>query len=111
VQATIALVENYPRELVSFHKGMIEDTPLDELPQSIAILRLDTDFYSSTRWELQHMYPLVEAGGVVIVDDYGSWQGSAKATDEFLAAHPEVELLQIADEEPGRYFIKPGLIV
>jgi O-methyltransferase len=46
-------------------------------------LRLDTDFYSSTKIELEILYPRLVKGGVLIIDDYGSWEGSKRAVDEY----------------------------
>lgn len=65
-------------------KGKVEDTLPQHAPHKIALLRLDTDFYESTRHELVHLYPLLVRGGIIIVDDYGRWRGSQKATDEYL---------------------------
>ena len=48
------------------------------------MLRLDTDWYESTRHELEHLMPLLQAGGVLIIDDYGHWQGARRAVDEYL---------------------------
>ena len=71
-------------EQVVFLKGLFKDTlpaaPVDVL----ALLRLDTDWYESTRHELVHLYPRLVDGGVLIVDDYGHWEGARKAVDEFL---------------------------
>jgi O-methyltransferase len=65
--------------------GDVQDTLLvpQNLPASISILRLDTDWYESTRIELEILYPLLEPGGVLIIDDYGCWSGSRKAVDEY----------------------------
>lgn len=79
------------------------------LPRKIAVLRLDTDFYTSTKFELEHFYDLVSPGGIVIVDDYGHWQGCKKAVDEFLERKPELALSQI--DYTGVYFQKPGLSI
>ena len=70
---------------VNFVKGKVEETLQDpkNLPQSIALLRLDTDFYESTRAELEILYPRLVSGGVLILDDYGHWEGARKATDEY----------------------------
>lgn len=65
-------------------KGKVEDTIPKEAPEQIALLRLDTDFYSSTKHELIHLYPRLVEGGFLIIDDYHSWQGSRKACDEIL---------------------------
>jgi O-methyltransferase len=68
-------------------KGPVEETLRDEanLPEKIAILRLDTDFYESTKAELETLYPRLSSGGVLIVDDYGEWAGARKAVDEYFA--------------------------
>ena len=78
-------------EQVIFIKGKVEDTLRVEanLPKAIALLRLDTDFYESTKAELEVLYPRLVPGGVMIVDDYGHWQGARKAVDEYFRdAHP-----------------------
>jgi len=54
------------------------------LPDQIAVLRLDTDFYDSTKIELEILYPRLSPGGYLIVDDYGHWLGARKAVDEYL---------------------------
>jgi hypothetical protein len=68
--------------------GLVEETIPGSVPQEIALLRLDTDWYSSTAHELQHLYPLLATGGVLIVDDYGHYQGARKAVDEYFAQSP-----------------------
>jgi hypothetical protein len=73
----------YPREKIHFIEGRVEDTIPVSAPQSIALLRLDTDWYESTRHELVHLFPRLVRAGVLIVDDYGHWQGSRKACDEY----------------------------
>ncbi len=75
----------YPPERVHFVEGRVEDTLPDRAPSEIALLRLDTDWYESTRHELRHLYPRLVSGGVLIVDDYGEWEGARLAVDEFLA--------------------------
>lgn len=68
-------------------KGPVEQTiPSVDMPRQICILRLDTDWYSSTLHELKHLYPLVAKGGFIIIDDYGHWQGARMAVDEFFSA-------------------------
>jgi O-methyltransferase len=75
----------YPADRIRFVKGRVEDTLPGEAPERIAILRLDTDWYESTLHELRHLYPRLAVGGVLLVDDYGHWEGCRKATDEYLA--------------------------
>lgn len=80
---------NYPEEKIHFIKGPVEQTIPSYLPSgSIALLRLDTDWYESTRHEMMHLFPLLVEGGVLIIDDYGHWEGARKAVDEFLASQP-----------------------
>jgi len=84
VKAAIALT-GYPPERIHFVVGRVEDTVPEQAPDQIALLRLDTDWYESTRHELVHLYPRVALGGVLIVDDYGIWQGCRRAVDEYFA--------------------------
>ncbi len=81
------------------------DSP--ELPQAIAVLRLDTDWYESTKKELEVLYPLVTPGGALLIDDYGHFRGSQKATDEYFAGITQRPLLNYTDYS-GRLGIKPG---
>lgn len=71
----------YPEKNFVFVKGLVEETLPGTLPEQIALLRLDTDWYQSTYHELKHLYPLVSSRGVLIVDDYGHWAGAKKAVD------------------------------
>jgi hypothetical protein len=77
----------YPEKHLHFVKGMVEETIPTTIPDQIAILRLDTDFYSSTKHELEHLYPRLSPGGILIIDDYGAFPGSRLATDEYAAEH------------------------
>jgi len=71
-------------------EGPVERTlaMAENLPERIAILRLDTDFYESTKMELEVLYPRLAPGGVLIVDDYGEWAGARKAVDEYFHGQP-----------------------
>jgi O-methyltransferase len=82
VQANIATT-GYDLANVEFVKGRVEDTIPAAEPNAISVLRLDTDWYESTRHELIHLFPRLAPGGVLIIDDYGHWQGSKRATDEY----------------------------
>lgn len=73
----------YPVNLFRFIKGKVEETIPGSMPDQIALLRLDTDWYASTKHELIHLYPSLQKGGVLIIDDYGAWEGARKATDEY----------------------------
>lgn len=84
---------------------MVEDTVPADAPDTISILRLDTDWYTSTRHELTHLYPRLSSGGVLIIDDYGYWQGSRTAVEEFLAETGARLLLTRISA--GRLAVKP----
>ena len=74
-----------PEERLVFVPGKVEDTIPQVAPQEIALLRLDTDWYSSTYHEMAHLFPRLSAGGVLILDDYGTWQGARQAVDQYVA--------------------------
>ena len=77
---------NYPAERIKFVKGPVEETIPEKSPKdAIALLRLDTDWYESTRHELIHLFPKLSPCGVLILDDYGHWEGAKKAVDEYFS--------------------------
>jgi O-methyltransferase len=76
----------YPRDRITYVPGLVEETIPATIPEVIALLRLDTDWYASTRHELEHLFPRLARGGVIIIDDYGHWQGARQAVDEYFAA-------------------------
>jgi O-methyltransferase len=96
----------YPRERLHFIPGRVEDTIPVSAPASIALLRLDTDWYESTRHELVHLFPRLAAGGVIIIDDYGHWRGSRLACDEYLEQN-RIPLLLNRIDFTGRIALKP----
>lgn len=96
----------YPADRFVFVKGKVEDTIPGTMPDSIALLRLDTDFYESTKHELEYLYPRLMPGGVLVIDDYGSWEGARKAVDEYIVVHGAKILLLRAG--PGRIGVKLG---
>ena len=98
------LTTGYPADRVRCVVGMVEETIPAEAPERIALLRLDTDWYSSTKHELEQLYPRLVDGGVLIVDDYGHWEGARKAADEHLAQHPA--LLLSRSDYTGRMAVK-----
>lgn len=91
---------------VQFIPGKVEDTIPTQAPDRIALLRLDTDWYESTRHELEHLYPRLVPNGVLIIDDYGHWDGARRAVDEYVATLPLRPLLHRIDYT-GRLAIKP----
>jgi len=109
--ATEAEVQNnlrkthYDFQNIHFIKGMVEKTIPKYLPKIIALLRLDTDWYSSTYHELKYLYPILARGGVLILDDYGHWQGSRKAVNQYFRKGALHEYLHRIDYT-GRLLIK-----
>ena len=83
VERTMALC-GYPSSSLRYVIGKVEATLPTTAPASIALLRLDTDWYESTRDELEHLVPRMTPGAVLIIDDYGHWEGSRRAVDEYL---------------------------
>ena len=73
----------YPEHKFKFIKGKVEDTIPKHIPEKISILRLDTDFYESTKHELIHLFPRLSKYGILIIDDYGHCSGARKAVDEY----------------------------
>jgi hypothetical protein len=96
----------YPEGNVTFVSGKVEDTIPGIAPERIALLRLDTDWYESTRHELEHLYPRLVPGGILILDDYGHWQGARQAVDEYLQTLPRPPFLARIDYT-GRIAVKP----
>ena len=73
----------YPEAQVTYVRGPVEETIPGTMPHRIALLRLDTDWYASTAHELRHLFPRLVTGGVLIIDDYGHWEGARRAVDEY----------------------------
>lgn len=84
VKESVRLSE-YPTSNVHLIQGDVSDTIGSHIPSTICLARLDTDWYESTRIELETVWPRLVAGGVLIIDDYDEWSGAREATDEFLA--------------------------
>jgi hypothetical protein len=95
----------YPARKIHFVKGRVEETLPVEAPEKIALLRLDTDWYESTRHELETLYPRLVRGGVLILDDYGHWQGARKAVDEYIEKN-SLKLFLSRTDYTGRVAIK-----
>jgi hypothetical protein len=108
--------ENDAREVLAkvgvtaeIRKGWFEST----VPRAsgeigpIAVLRLDGDWYESTKVCLEHLYDLVSPGGVIILDDYDRWPGCRTAVDEFLSSRKIVVEMSRISAGGGRQFAKP----
>jgi hypothetical protein len=95
----------YPKENIYYIKGKVEETlPYEEIKR-IALLRLDTDWYESTKHELETLFDKIETGGVLIIDDYGHWTGSKQAVDEFIKKN-KIKIFLNRIDYTGRLGIK-----
>jgi hypothetical protein len=103
---TVLLKTGYPEERIHFVKGKVEETIPASAPDSISLLRLDTDWYESTKHELVHLFPRLSHNGVIIIDDYGHWKGSRQACDEYFAEN-RVHILLNRIDYTGRIALKP----
>jgi len=95
----------YPDEKIHYVQGMVEQSIPEHAPEKIALLRLDTDWYESTKHEMEHLFPRLARGGILIIDDYGHWQGARKAVDEYFAQH-EIKIFLNRVDYTGRIAVK-----
>jgi len=93
----------YPEDMYFAVEGDVIETVPKHAPGSLAILRLDTDWYESTAHELRHLYPRLSSGGVLLIDDYGHFTGARKAVDEYFSEHP---VFLHRDDYTGRSIVK-----
>jgi hypothetical protein len=97
----------YPSVLITYVVGPVEVTLPGTLPERIALLRIDTDWYSSTYHELVHLWPRLSPGGILIIDDFGHWAGAKKAVERYFSEIKLSPFLHRIDQT-GRLVIKPG---
>jgi len=102
----VMAASNYPEDKLVFVEGMVEDTVPGQAADQLSLLRLDTDLYKSTYHELVHLYPRLATGGILIIDDYGYFQGSRAATDQYIAEN-KLKLFLTRIDESVRLVVKP----
>jgi hypothetical protein len=95
----------YDEKKLHFIEGKVEETIPKNSPSEISLLRLDTDWYESTKHELIHLFPKLSKGGVIIIDDYDDWEGCRKAVDEYIM-NENITLLLVKIPNGGRIGIK-----
>ncbi|MDP4511938.1 TylF/MycF/NovP-related O-methyltransferase [Nonomuraea turcica] len=95
-----------PDSHIHYIQGRVEESIPVHSPEAIALLRLDTDWYESTLHELEHLYPKLTPGGVLILDDYGCWKGARQAVDEYFAKKGNRVFLARCDPTGARVVIK-----
>lgn len=91
------LATGYPIEKIHFIRGVVEKTIPKTIPEQIALLRLDTDWYESTLHELEFLFPRLQKHGILILDDYGHWKGARKAVDEYFSKNKVAHFLSRVD--------------
>lgn len=96
----------YPEARLRYIQGRVEDTLPTLRPERVAVLRLDTDWYASTRHELECLYPQLVTGGVLLIDDYGHWRGCRQAVDEYFSER-RIAMLLSRQDYTGRMGVKP----
>jgi O-methyltransferase len=99
------LSTGYPRDRIEFVKGDVSATLASGGPDLISVLRLDTDWYESTKAELETFYPRLSSKGVLIVDDYGVWDGARRAVDEYFDKQ-HIKMLFQRTDYTGRMGLK-----
>lgn len=82
------VVTGYAMDRFHIVPGDVLQTIPRAAPNRLALLRLDTDWYESTRHELDHLFPRLEPRGALIIDDYGHYRGARRAVDNYLARQP-----------------------
>lgn len=97
----------YPVDRLHLVPGKVEDTLPASAPETVAVLRLDTDWYQSTLHEMRHLYPRLSRGGVLIVDDYGHWKGCRQAVEEYFDEEPVPRPLLQRVDYTCRQGVKP----
>lgn len=98
----------YPKELIHYHVGWFQDTvpAVHQDIGPIAILRLDGDWYASTKVCLEYLFDKVVSGGVVVIDDYGTYEGCRRAVDEFMKLK-QIQVYLASIDSGCRFFVKP----
>jgi O-methyltransferase len=98
---------HYPRDKIHFIQGKVEDSlPITKLPEKIAMLRLDTDFYESTKIELEYLWDRLVPGGILIIDDFCAWGGARSAVTEFFKAKLGLDAVKISQQGPCMHYWK-----
>jgi hypothetical protein len=91
--------KKYPNNKIKFIVGDITKTLKEKnnIPETISLLRLDTDWYESTKVEMEGLYPNLVGGGVLIIDDYGHWVGAKKAVDDYFTFINKKPIIETID--------------
>ena len=95
---------SFPQDNIFYIVGDVCETLKEKnnIPQHISLLRLDTDWYQSTKTELEILFPNLNSNGILIVDDYGHWEGSKRAVHEYFG--DKISILEKIDYTGVRLF-------
>ncbi|HWV27495.1 MAG TPA: TylF/MycF/NovP-related O-methyltransferase [Aeromicrobium sp.] len=105
VRANVART-GYPADRIHMVVGLVQDTIPTTAPDTVALLRLDTDWYESSKVEMETLFPRLSPHGILIIDDYGYLEGPRKAVDDYFATYPDPVFLHRIDRS-GRLVVKP----
>jgi O-methyltransferase len=105
---SVVTSSGYPEDRFVFVEGLVENTLPAQRPETISLLRLDTDLYRSTYHELVHLYPSLTVGGILMIDDYGAFQGAKLATDRYIQEN-QLPLFLSRIDTSVRVAVKPQL--
>ncbi|MEO8435098.1 MAG: TylF/MycF/NovP-related O-methyltransferase [Pyrinomonadaceae bacterium] len=92
-------------EQYTIRKGMFADTFKEPLPERVALLHCDADWYDSVMLVLETFYPRIPRGGCIILDDFGWWEGTRIAFYDFCCRYGEKPLLERIGPDQA-YWIK-----
>jgi O-methyltransferase len=93
VNEVLTLV-GFPEERLVIREGLFKDSFKRALPQKVALLHLDADWYDGIFEALETFYPLMPVGGIVILDDFGHWEGTREAFYDFCKRYDIRPLLE-----------------
>ena len=104
--ADMQFVDNDYKIIEGWFEQTVSHVAQEVAPHSIALLRLDGDWYDSTRCCLDSLMPLVSEGGIVVIDDYYAWDGCARAVHDYLSGTDAAYRIRSLPNWYGAYFVK-----
>lgn len=106
VRASLAST-GFPAGRLAWVPGLVEERIPAEAPERVSVLRLDTSLHRSTLHALRHLFPRLSPGGILVLDDYGYWQGVRDAADAYLRESGQRMILHPIDD-CGSLGVRPG---
>lgn len=87
-----------PPHQYTLMKGWFNETFQQHLPEKVAFLHCDADWYDSVLLVLETFYPRMDDGAIVVLDDFGAWEGCREAFYDFCQKHNVKPLLERVSE-------------